>query len=92
MNIPHLETGPLSSQATWPQGGQSTLVRDTGKRIGLIHELRKLARTKELLNHRRNRFRIDQIMRHERLDLLKRHSLLDRSLHPHQSDPVLILK
>ena len=30
-------------------------------------------------------------MRHERLDLLERHALLDRSLHANQTDSVLIL-
>ena len=31
-------------------------------------------------------------MGHQGLDLLERHSLLDRTLHPHQADPVLILE
>jgi hypothetical protein len=35
---------------------------------------------------------VDQVVRHQRLDLLERHALLDRPLHAHESDPVLVLE
>ena len=39
-----------------------------------------------------DRLRVDQVVRHERLDLLRHaHALLDRALHADQTDAVLVL-
>ena len=65
---------------------------DRRQRVRLVHELRELARTEELLDDGRNRLGVDQVVRHELLDLLQTHPLLDRALHAHQTDPVLVLE
>jgi hypothetical protein len=56
----------------------------------LIHELRQLRRTEELPHCRRGGLRVDQVMRHHRVDLDRAHALADRPLHPQQADTVLI--
>ena len=66
-------------------------MRDLGKRVGLVHELRQLAGAEKLLDRRGDRFGVDQVMRHERFDLLQGHPLLDRPLHAHQAHAVLVL-
>ena len=49
-------------------------------------------RAEVLLHHRADRLRVDQVVRHERLDLLRHaHALLDRALHAHETDAVLVL-
>ena len=65
---------------------------DFGKRVGLVHELRKLACPEKLLYHRGNRFRIDEVVGHQRFDFLKGHSFLDGPLHPYQADTVLVFE
>ena len=74
------------------RGREAALVRDRRQRIRLVHELRELARPEELLDDRRDRLGVDQIVGHQRLDLLEAHALLDRSLHADQTDPVLVLE
>ena len=40
----------------------------------------------------RDRLRVDEVVRHERVDLLRHaHALLDRALHANQTDAVLVL-
>ena len=92
MNVAHLEARALARQATRPECRKAPLVRHRRERVRLIHELRELTRAEELLDDRRNRLGVDQIVRHQRLDLLERHALLDRALHAHQTDPVLVLE
>src|SRR6516225_9050263 len=60
------------------------------QRIGLVHELGELRRAEELLDYGRRRLVIHQFLRHQGLDILQTHPLLDRTLHPHQTDAELI--
>ena len=62
------------------------------KRIRLIHKLRQLARTEELLDDSRYGLAVNQVVGHEGFDFLKRHALLDRALHANQADAILVLK
>ncbi len=64
---------------------------DLGKRVGLVHELRKLGRAEELAHGGGRRFGVDQILRHHRVDLDRRHALLDRALHAQEADAILVL-
>src|SRR5690242_21439052 len=50
-------------------------VGDLGKRVRLVHELRELARAEELLDDGRDRLVVDQLLRHQRLDVLQAHAL-----------------
>ena len=62
------------------------------ERVGLVHELRELRAAEVLLHHRADGLRVDEVVRHERVDLLRHaHALLDRALHAHQTDAVLVL-
>ena len=48
-------------------------------------------RPEELLDHRRDRLVVDEVVRHQRLDVLQAHALLDGALHAHETDAVLVL-
>ena len=63
---------------------------DFGQRVGLIHELRELRRPEELPDGCCRRLGIDQIVRHDRIDLDRTHALADRPFHAQQADTVLI--
>ena len=52
----------------------------------------ELAGSKELFEHRRDRLGVDQVVRHERLDFLEAHPLLDRALHADQAYAELVFK
>ena len=43
MYVTDFETGTLTGQATGSEGREPTFVGDFGKRVGLVHELGKLA-------------------------------------------------
>ena len=92
VHVAHLESGALAAQTARPEGGQPPLVRQLGQRVGLVHELRELRRPEELLDHRRHRLGVDQVVRHQVGDVGDRHPLLDRPLHPRETDPELVLQ
>ena len=92
VHVAHLEARALAGEATRPKGGQTPLVGHLGQRVRLVHELRQLAGPEELLDDRGHGLGVDEIVRHERLDLLEAHALLDRPLHAHQTDAVLVLQ
>ena len=90
MNVADLESRPFSRQTSRPEGRQSSFVRNLGKRVGLIHELRKLAASEKFVHDGRDRLGVDEIVGHHGFDVLQAHLLLDRALHPDQADPVLV--
>src|SRR4051812_20632404 len=93
VNVAHFESGALAGETTRSQCGQTTFVRDFGERIGLIHELRELRRSEELLDGRDDGLGVDQVVRHRRVDvLMHRHLLFDGPLHPDESDAELVLE
>src|SRR5208282_2285908 len=91
VNVADLESGALAGQTARSKRGQPALVRDLAERIGLIHELRQLRGAEELLDHGRSRLVVDQLLRHQGLDILQAHPLFYRALHPHQPDAELVL-
>ncbi|OIQ79565.1 hypothetical protein GALL_386840 [mine drainage metagenome] len=91
VHVAHLEAGALARQAARSQGGDTAFVGDLGERIGLVHELRQLARTEKFLDRRRNRFGVDQIVRHQIVRLCLIQPLLDRPLDAHQAGAELVL-
>src|ERR1700694_2122718 len=58
-------------------GRQAALVRQLGQRIGLVHELRQLARPEELLDRRHHGACVDQAGRGHGGRVADRHALLD---------------
>src|SRR5256885_591392 len=77
VNVTHFETGPVARETAWPEGGESALMRELSQRVYLIHELRKLAASEEVADHRRKRFGIDKLLRGHAFHALikKRHAL-----------------
>jgi len=90
MNVADLKPGALPCEAAGPQRRQAAFVRDFRKRIRLVHELGELAGAEKFIHHSRHRFGVDQVVRHHGFDVLKAHLFLDRPLHAHQADAVLI--
>ena len=65
VHVTDFKARALARQAARAQCRNTTLVRDFRQRVGLVHELRQLRRTEELANRRRNRLRVDQVVRHQ---------------------------
>ena len=90
VNVANLKTRALTGQTTRAKRRETTLVRDLGERVCLVHELRQLGRAEELTDRSHNRLRIDEIVRHDRIDINRRHTLLDGALHADQTNAVLV--
>ena len=91
VHVAHLEAGALARQAARPKRRETPLVGDLRQRVGLVHELRQLRGAEELAHRGGRRLGVDQVLRHDRVDLDRRHALLDRALHAQQADAVLVL-
>ena len=91
VHVADLEAGPLPGQTTRAERAQAPAVGQTRQRVGLVHELRQLRRAEELLDRRDHRADVDQRLRRDRLDVLRRHPLPDHPLHAGQADPDLVL-
>ena len=90
MHVAHLEAGALARQTARAKRRETPLVRDLGQRIGLVHELRQLRGTEELAHGGSRRLGVDQVLRHHRVDIDRRHALLDGALHAQKADAILI--
>src|ERR1700722_12007587 len=86
MHVAHFESGTLARQAAWAKCGYAPLVGDFRQRIVLVHELRELRGSEELLHCGRDRLRIDHLLGHDRLALGDRQAFLDGALDAHQTD------
>src|SRR3984957_8432364 len=73
--VAYFKAGTLTGQATRPERGDATLVRDLTQRIGLVQELRQLAGTKERIDHGTQRPGIDKVHRSEDLIVTNVHAL-----------------
>jgi hypothetical protein len=69
MHVAHLEASPLARKTARPKRREPALVGDLRERIGLIHELRQLRRAEELAHSRRRGLGVDEVLRHDRVDL-----------------------
>src|SRR5207244_4005264 len=79
-------------QTAGAQGRDTPLVGDLGQRVVLVHELRKLGGTEELLHCGSDRLRVDHLLWHERLSLSDRQALLHGALDAYQTDTEGILR
>ena len=91
VHVAHLEAGALARKTARPERREAPLVGDLRQRVGLVHELRQLRGAEELAHRGRRRLGVDQVLRHDGVDLDRRHALLDRALHAQQADAVLVL-
>ena len=92
MDVADLETCAVTGQTARTQRGETSLVRQFGQRIILIHELGQLGGSEEFLDSSRHRLDVDQGLRAHRLGVLRRHSLADHSLKTGETDTVLVLE
>ena len=90
VNVANLKASAFARQAARTKRRKAALVRHLGQRVGLVHELAELRGAEEFANRRGGGFRVDQVLRHDRVDLDRGHTLLDRALHPQQADAVLV--
>ncbi len=93
MHVADFESRAFAREAARSQGRKTPLVRDLRQRVGLVHELRELARSEELADGGHDRLGVHQVVRHGRRHLLvHRHLFLDGALHAHQADAELVLE
>src|SRR3569833_2239952 len=93
VHVANFEARALTRQTARSKGRKTPLVGDFRKRIGLIHELRKLARSEEFADGRHHRLGVHQIVRHGRRHfLVNRHLFLDGAFHADQTDAELVLE
>src|ERR1039458_215672 len=93
MHVADFESSAFPAQAAGSQRRKTALVRDLAQRIGLIHELRKLAGSEEFANRRHHRLGVHQVVRHGRRHLLvDAHLFLYGGLHAHQADAELVFQ
>jgi len=91
MHVANFKAGTLTRQTARTQCGNTTLVRDLGQRVGLVHKLRQLAGTEELLDRGTDRLGIDQVVRHQVIAFSLIQTLLDCALDAHQTGTELVL-
>src|SRR5690606_981314 len=91
VHVTDFKAGALARQTARSQCRNAPLVRNLGQRVGLVHKLRQLAGTEELLDCRRNRLGVDQVVRHQVLGLGLAQTLLDGTLNTHQAGTELVL-
>src|SRR5690606_3756335 len=84
VHVAYFKACALAGQTTGAKRRNTTLVRDLGQRVGLVHELRQLAGTEELLDGRRDGLGVDQVMRHQVFGLGLAQTLPDRTLDAYQ--------
>ena len=92
VHVAHLEARALAGKTARPERRETTLVRDLGQRVGLVHELRELRGAEELAHGGHHRLRVDQVVRHDGVDIDRRHAFLDRALHADEADAERVLE
>ncbi len=86
VDVANVEAGALTREATRSQRREAALAGELGQRIGLVHELRELAATEELLHGGHDRADVDEHVGRRLVRLLDGHALLDHALHAQQAD------
>ena len=92
VNVADFEAGAFAGQTAGAEGRNAALVGDFRQRVGLIHELRQLRGTEEFAHRGNRRLGVDQVVGHDRVDIDRRHALLDGALHAQQADAILVLE
>ena len=69
VHVADFEAGALAGQTARPKRRETTLVGDLRQRVGLVHELRQLRGAEELAHGGGRRLGVDQVLRHDRVDL-----------------------
>ena len=92
MHVTDFEARTLAVQASRPEGGEAALVRHLRERVDLVHELGELASGEEVADDGRQRLRVDQLLRGDRVDTLvvHRHALADKTLRAGEAHAALV--
>ncbi|CRH60323.1 Uncharacterised protein [Chlamydia trachomatis] len=85
VNVTNFHACAFTGQTAGAKSRQTTLVRQTCKRVVLVHELRQLGGAKEFLDSCNNRADVDQRLRSNRVGFLSRHTFADGALHAGQT-------
>ena len=91
VDVTDLDAGALTRQTAGAERRQAALVGQTRERVVLVHELRQLRRSEELLDRGDDGAHVDQGLRRDRLDVLRGHALADDALHARQTGADLVL-
>ena len=90
MNVSNFKACAVARQAAGAQSGQTAFMRNFRQRVVLIHKLRQLGRAEEFTNGDSRGFGVNQIMRHNRVDVDRAHPFANRAFHAQQTDAVLV--
>ena len=91
VHVSHFHGCAVTRQTARAQSGQTTLVGDACQRVVLIHELRQLGSSEELLDGGIHRTNVDQGLRGDGLRILGGHTFADHTLHTAQTGTQLVL-
>ena len=92
VNIPDVEGGPVTAQASGAQSGKTTLVGQLRQGVVLIHELAQGGRAEELLDHRGDGPDVDQALGGDGIQILDGHPLPDHPIQTAKADAELVLQ
>src|SRR5206468_5062365 len=87
----YLDRRALTGEPARTERAEPAPVRQAGERVRLVHELRQLRGTEELLERRDDRTDVDDRLRRDRVDVLRRHPLADDALHAVEADAERLL-
>src|SRR5881394_1433702 len=92
MHVANFESSAITGETARPESRQAAFVGQLGERVDLIHELRELRTAEEVADDRRQRLRVDELLRRHRFQALieQRHALLHEALGASQTDTALI--
>ena len=85
VNVTDLHAGAVAREATGAESRKAALVGQARERVVLIHELRQLGGSEELLDRGDDGTDVDQRLRRDRIALLGRHALTDGAFHAGQA-------
>ena len=92
VHVTHLEAGTLTGETSGPECRETTLVRQLGQGIGLIHELAQLGTTKEVTHDGAQRLGVDELLWRDVVDsgVVERHALADKTLGAGETHAALV--
>ena len=91
VNVADLNTGALTRQSTRSERRQTALVGESRERVVLVHELRELRCSEELLDRGGDGTDVDERLGRDCLDVLRGHALTNDALHARKTRADLVL-
>ena len=92
MYVADFEPCTFTGKTARSQSGKTTLMRELGKRVRLVHELRQLGAAEEFLDSSYDRADIDERLYAHLILVLGGHSLANHSFHTGETDTELVLQ